>query len=109
MEMKHGTLVSAFQLFLIVSSAQECQNHTVSTQRRLDDIRDVFFLLLIIKVRHILTGYILMLGQVIIGTVCNAPELAPAEGEQELQVRGRLAVEAKLLRRMVARTHLIIA
>ena len=49
-----------------------------------------------------------MLSQVIIGSVCDAPQLAPAEREQELKVRSRLAVEAQLLRRMIAGTHLVI-
>ena len=41
-----------------------------------------------------------MLGvllQVVIGTVGNAPQLAPAEGEQVLEVGGRLGVEGQLV------------
>ena len=50
-----------------------------------------------------------MLGQVVIGTVCDAPQLAPAEREQELDIGGTFAVEAELLRRMVAEhaSHLL--
>ncbi len=43
-----------------------------------------------------------MLGQVVVGTVSDAPELAPAEREQELDIGGTFAVEAELLGRMVA-------
>ena len=42
-----------------------------------------------------------MLGQIVIGSVRNTPQLAPAEGEQELEVRGGLGVEAQLLRVMI--------
>ena len=37
-----------------------------------------------------------MLRQVVIRSVRNTPKLAPAKWEQELDVRGRLAVEAEL-------------
>ena len=49
-----------------------------------------------------------MLGQVIIGTVSDTPQLAPSEGEQELYVCGSLAVEAQLFRRMISCTHLLV-
>ena len=61
MEVKHGTHITLSDFFLIVCCAQECQGNTVSTQGRLDNIRNVFFFLLIIKIAHILAGYILML------------------------------------------------
>jgi len=48
-----------------------------------------------------------MLSQVVIGTVCDSPQLAPSEREQKFQIGRRLAVEAQLFRRMVARAHLI--
>ena len=48
-----------------------------------------------------------MLGQIVIGTVCDTPQLAPSEREQKFQIGRRLAVEAQLFRRMVARAHLI--
>ena len=49
-----------------------------------------------------------MLGQVIVRTVGHAPQLAPAEGEQELEVRGGLGVEAQLLGIMVAQTQVLL-
>ena len=83
MEMHHSTniILLCVENFLVISAAQECQNDTVSTKRRLDNIRDVFLVLLRIEIGHILSGYILMLGQVIIGSVCNTPQLTPAKGE----------------------------
>ena len=49
-----------------------------------------------------------MLRQVVIRSVRNTPKLAPAKWEQELDVRGSLAVEAQLLRRVVPGPQLII-
>ena len=49
-----------------------------------------------------------MLRQVIIRAVGNAPELAPAEREQELEVRRRLGIEAQLLRVMVAQAKVLL-
>ena len=47
-----------------------------------------------------------MLGQIVVGSVSNSPEFAPAEGEQELNIRGALGVEAKLLGTVITQTHL---
>jgi len=108
--MHHSTniILLCVENFLVISAAQECQNDTVSTKRRLDNIRDVFLVLLWIEIGHILSGYILMLGQVVIGTVCDSPQLAPSEREQELDIGCSLAVEAQLFRRMVSCTHLFV-
>ena len=98
MEVKNGSHIALANLFLIVSCTQECQRHTISTQGRFNHVRDVFLLLLIVKVGHILTGGVLMLGQIVIGTVCDTPQLAPSEREQKFQIGRRLAVEAQLFR-----------
>ena len=49
-----------------------------------------------------------MLGQVVVGAVGHAPQLAPAEGEQELEVGGGLGVEAQLLGIVVAQTQVLV-
>ena len=49
-----------------------------------------------------------MLRQVIVRSVRYAPQLTPAEGEQELDIRGCLGVEGKFFRIMVADTHLLL-
>ena len=108
MEMKHGPHITLANLLLVIGCAQECQSHTVSAQGRFDHIWDVLFLALIIKVGHILSGYILVLCQVIVGPVRNSPQLSPAKWEQELQVSGRLAVKGELLLLMIPCTHLLI-
>ena len=77
--MKNGTYISFADLFLIISSAQERQRYTVSTQRRLDYVGDITLLRLVIKVSQILAGGILVLRQVIIRPVRNSPQLAPSD------------------------------
>ena len=110
MEMENRThvVLLCVQHLLVVGAAQEGQHHTVCTQGGLDHVGDVFLVGLIVKVGHVLTGGVLMLGQVVIGTVSDAPQLTPAEGEQELHVCGGLAVEAQLLFIVVAVADLIL-
>ena len=96
MESHDGSLVAALELFFVISCAEECQRDAVRTQRRLNDVRDVLDLLGVVKIGHILTGYFLMLCQVIIGSVRDAPQLAPTEGEEELDVGRRLGIEGEL-------------
>ena len=50
-----------------------------------------------------------MLGQVVVGPVRHAPQLAPAEGEEELEVRGALGVEAQLLGAVVTQPQVLLA
>ena len=49
-----------------------------------------------------------MLSQVEVGAVGNAPQLAPAEREQELEVSGRLGIVGKLFRLVVAQTQVLV-
>ena len=85
----------------VVSFAQERENHAVGTEGRLDDVRNVLLVGRRVEVVHVLTGEGLVLGQVVVGTVGNAPEFAPAEREQVLEVGGRLGVERQLFRLVV--------
>ena len=109
--MKHGThirLLLGADILLVVCTAQERQYDTVCAKRRLNNVRNIFFLLLIIEVGHILSGYILVLRQIVIGTVRNAPQLTPSEREEILDIGRSLAVEAKLFRIMVTQAQLIL-
>ena len=106
MEVHDVSHVAALKGLLIISRAQEGQDDTVGAQGRLDDVRDVSFLLLVVKVGHVLAGLVLVLGQVVIGTVRDAPEFAPAEGEEELDIGGRSGIEGKLFLVVVTQTHL---
>ena len=89
MQVQHGTDVGIALLvgannFLVVCFAQECQRYTVAAQRRLDDIGDIMLVLFLIVVFQALAGSLLMAAQVVVGTVSNAPQLAPAGAEGEL-------------------------
>ena len=48
-----------------------------------------------------------MLGQVVIRTVCDAPQLAPSKREEEFYICGCFAVEGKFFFVMVAVAHLV--
>ena len=54
---------------------------------------------LAVEVLQALAGSLLMAGQVVVGTVCNAPQLTPV-GEREgvLDIGGSAAVEGQLCR-----------
>ena len=81
MEMKNCAHISALQFFLIIGRTEECQCHTIRSQRRLNDIGNVFFLLLIIKIRQILAGCLLMSGEIVVCTVSNSPQFSPPKWE----------------------------
>ena len=49
-----------------------------------------------------------MLCQVVIGTVCNAPEFAPAEREGEFDIGGCFGIEGEFFRIMIAESHFLI-
>jgi hypothetical protein len=67
---------------LVVGVHQQGQHRAVGAQRRLDDVGNVVLVLLLIEIGQILTGGLLVLVEVVICAVGHAPELAPAEGEQ---------------------------
>ena len=93
---------------LVVGVAQHCQHTALHAQRRLHHIGDVALVGLRVEVGQILAGNVLVLGQVIVGAVRHAPQLTPAEGEQELEVRGGLGVEAQLLRVMIPQPQILV-
>ena len=94
--------------FLIVGIAQHRQHAALHAQRRLHHIGDVPLVGFGIKIGQIPAGGVLMLGQVVVGAVCHAPQLAPAKGEQELKVRGGLGVEAQLLGVVVTQPQVLV-
>ncbi len=102
MEVQHGSLIAALQRLHVISCAEESQCHAIRTQRRFNDVGQIVLVGLVIEVGHILTGNLLVTGQIVVGTIRNAPELAPAEGEEELQIRCGLGIERQLLLLMVS-------
>ena len=113
MQMQHGTDVllalAVGQVLLVVSLAQEGQCHTVTAQRRLDDVGDIVLVGLAVEVLQALAGSFLMAGQVVVGTVCNAPQLAPV-GEREgvLDIGGGAAVEGQLCGLVVTQAQVLL-
>ena len=110
MEVHHdaGVVLGLVHDLLVVRLAQEGQRHTVCAKRRLDDIGDVVLVFLLIEVVHVLTRELLVLAQVVVRAVGDAPELAPAEREQILKVGRGLGVEAQLLLLMVAQAEVLV-
>ena len=108
METKDGTLIAALQLFHIICCAEEGKGDTIRTEGRLNNIRDVMRVGLLIEVGHILTGGLLVLSEIVIGSVRDTPELAPAKREGELEIGGCLRIEAELLRRVISGTKHIL-
>ena len=103
MQMQHGAdigvaLLVHTHLLFVVSFAKESQSHTVAAQRRLDDIGDVMLAPLLVEVGQLLAGSFLVTAQVVVSSVSNAPQFAPAvaEGELELDVGGSTGVEGQL-------------
>ena len=110
MEMQYRSYVwflFCTNIFFIVCAAKESQNHAVSTKRWFNNIWNIFFMLFIVKICHILTRYILMLGKVIICSVCDTPQFAPSKWEEKFNICSTLAVEAKFFRCMISCSHLI--
>ena len=84
MQAKHHTdivLLGIYNLF-VIGIAEESQCNTVGTERRFDDIGDITFVCLLVKIIQALAGMILVLSEVIIGAVCNPPQLSPANGNR---------------------------
>ena len=67
----------------IVGVAQDREHAALHAERRLDDIGDVFdhVLALALAIDHLHAAGVLMLREVVVRAVGNAPELAPAERE----------------------------
>ena len=93
---------------LVVSLHQEGQHHAVGAQGGLHHVGDIPLVGLGIEVAHVLAGGVLVLGQVIVGTVRHTPQLAPAEGEHEFEVGGTLGVEAQLLGAVVTQPQVLL-
>ena len=96
-QVQHHPGVALIQLLLLVGVAEDSEERALHAQGWLDDVGDVPDVLLRVEVTQILAGGVDMLGQIVIRPIRHAPELAPAEGEAELEVRCGLGVEAQLL------------
>ena len=100
MDAKYGADVGLFfgaEVFFVVCVGQDGEEETFNAERRLDDIRYVALVGFGIKIVKCFAAGLDVLCEVVVGSVGNAPELAPSEREQEFEVCGCLGIEAKLL------------
>ena len=93
---------------LVIGVHQHGQHAALHAKGRLHHVGDVALVGLGVEVGQILAGHVLVLGQVVVGAVRHAPQLAPAEGEQELEVRGCLGVETQLLGVVVTQPQVLV-
>ena len=110
MQTQNGThvVLGGVHHFLVIGVHQEGQGHAVGAQGGLDDIGDIVLVLLLVEVGEILAGVLLVLFEVVVGAVGHAPQLAPAEGEHELEVGGGLGVEGQLFGLVVAQAEVLL-
>ena len=113
MQMQNGAniVVALFILaddLLIVCLAKECKSDAVAAERRLDDVGNIVLAGVLIEIGKILAGSLLMTAEVVIGAVCNAPQLAPV-GEREgvFDVGCGAGIEGKLRRLVVAQAQML--
>ena len=101
-------LFAVADLFLVICFAYDSKEQSLNTERRLDYVRNVLLVGLGVEVFHALAAGLHVLGKVIVGSVRNAPKLAPAEGEEVLEVGSCLGIEAKLLGGMVTESEMLL-
>jgi len=107
MEAKNDTdvILGGVYHFFVIRITKEGKEDTVSTKRGLDDIGNISFVGLGIEIVERVAAYVGVLCKVIVGSVGNAPKLAPAEREEEFKVSRCLGVEAKLVLIVVTKTE----
>ena len=110
MQVQHGAhvVLPGVHHLLVVGVGQKGQHGPVRAQRGLNHIGDVALGHALLLIDHVLAGELLVLREVVVGTVCHAPQLAPAEGEQILKVRRRFGIEGQLLRLMVPQPQILV-
>ena len=108
MEVHHHAGVALPHFLLVIGVAEESQHHTLDAERGLDDIGHVFLVGDGVGVGKVLAGGVDVLSEVVVRAVGDAPQLSPAEGEEELEVRGGFGVEAQLLRAMVTQAEFLV-
>ena len=86
MEVHNVSRCAVLELFFVISLSYNCKEQTLNTERRLDNIRNVLLICFGIEIFHLLTACLDVLCKVVVGSVRNAPKLAPAEREQIFEV-----------------------
>ena len=111
---QHGTLVHAALgvrgLVHVVGVHQERHKGAGQAGGRLDDVRNEAFAGGLVEVAQVLAGVVLVRGQVEVGAVGDALQLAPLgalETEAVFDVHGTLGVVAQLLLRMLVMAQVL--
>ena len=84
--MHNVSCCTVLKLFFVISFCDNCKEQTLNTERRFDNIRNVLLVCFGIEIFHLLTACLDVLCKVVVGSVRNAPQLAPAEREQIFEV-----------------------
>ena len=107
-QVKHDSRIVFADLFFVVCVAEECEEHAVCAEGRLDDVRNVFFVGYGVDITQILARRFHMLIKVVVGAVRNAPEFAPTEREFVFEVGRRFGIEAEFLFFVVAKFEVLV-
>ena len=107
-QVQHGADVIIAHGLFVVCVAEERKGYAVCTEGGLDNVGDISLVGFRVKVVKGLTAEFAVLRKVVVGSVRNAPKLAPAEREQELEVGGSHGIEAQLLLGMVAAADVLL-
>ena len=97
MQAEHDADVAFADGLLVIRFDHQRERDSVRAERRLDDVGHIFLVRFGVEVFKRLAGMFAVLTQIEVGAVGDAPELAPAEGEEVLEIGGRLGVVRQLL------------
>ena len=86
MKMKHCTNISLSDSFLVIRINKERESNSVCTERRLNYIGNIVLVCFGVEICHILAGVVLVLSEVVIGSVSDTPKLSPSDREDDLKV-----------------------
>ena len=109
MQVQHGAHIVFLGInhLFIICLRHGGKEQPFHAERWLDDIRYIFFARCLVEVFKALAARFNVPAKVIVGSVGNAPQLAPTEGEEVLEVCCRLGIEGKLCRVMVAQAQVL--
>ena len=99
---KDRTLVTTLEGFLFVGATDEAEEHTVDTDRGLDDVGYIALTQLGIEVLHLLATELLVTLQIEVRTAVDTLYFLEAKGHLKLDIRSSVGVVRQLLVVVVA-------
>ncbi len=108
MEVHDDAAVLLVELFLVVRLDDGREEESFYAERRLDDVGNIACVVGRVEVVEGLTAFLDMLVEVVVGSVGDAPQLAPAEREEVLKVGGALGVERKLFGIVISQSEVLL-